>query len=43
MANVEFNNKAPDIEIDDFRGEKFKLSDFNGKSNVLVVLNRGFA
>ncbi len=42
MANVEVNKKAPDFEMDDFKEEKFKLSSFEGKSNVLIVLNRGF-
>lgn len=42
MANVEVNKKAPDFEMDDFNGEKFKLSSFEGKSRVLIVLNRGF-
>lgn len=42
VASVELNRKAPEFEIEDFRGDKFKLSDFKGKSNVLIVLNRGF-
>lgn len=42
MASVELNTKAPDFEINDFNGDKLKLSDFIGKSNVLIVLNRGF-
>lgn len=42
MARVEVNQNAPDFEIEDFKGEKFKLSNFKGKSNVLIVLNRGF-
>ncbi len=42
MANVEVNKKAPDFEMEDLNGEKFKLSSFQGKSNVLIVLNRGF-
>ena len=42
MASVEVNKKAPDFEIDDYKGDKFKLSDFKGKNNVLIVLNRGF-
>ena len=41
MANVEVNKEAPDFELDDYQGNRFKLSDFKGKSNVLVVLNRG--
>ena len=42
MANVEVNKKAPDFEMDDYKGDKFKLSSFQGKKNVLIVLNRGF-
>lgn len=42
MGNVEVNKKAPDFEINDFKGEQFKLSNYKGKSNVLIVLNRGF-
>lgn len=42
MVTVELNKKAPEIEINDFREDKFKLSNFKGKSNVLLVLNRGF-
>jgi len=42
MATVELNKKAPEIDIDDFKGDKFKLSDFKAKNNVLLVLNRGF-
>lgn len=42
MASVEVKKEAPDFEFDDFQGEKFRLSDFRGKKNVLIVLNRGF-
>ncbi len=42
MASVDVNKKAPDFEMNDFRGNSFKLSDFQGKSNILIVLNRGF-
>jgi len=42
MASVEVNKQAPDFELKDFKGNAFKLSDFKGKSNVLIVLNRGF-
>jgi peroxiredoxin len=43
MASIEVNKQAPVFEINDFINEKFKLSEFRGKSNVLIVLNRGFA
>jgi len=42
VASVEVNKKAPDFEIKDYLGNKIKLSDFKDKSNVLIVLNRGF-
>jgi peroxiredoxin len=42
VASVEVNKRAPDFELEDFEGVKLKLSDFRGKSNVLIVLNRGF-
>jgi len=42
MSSVEVKKNAPDFQIDDFKGEKFKLSDFKEKKNVLIVLNRGF-
>ena len=42
MASMEVNKEAPDFEIEDFKGNKFKLSGFRGKSNVLIILNRGF-
>ncbi len=42
MASIEVNKEAPDFEIEDFKGNKLKLSSFRGKSNILMVLNRGF-
>ena len=42
MASIEVNQEAPDFEIEDFKGNKFKLSSFRGNSNILMVLNRGF-
>lgn len=42
MASVELTKEAPDFEIEDYKGEVFKLSELKGKSNVLIVLNRGF-
>lgn len=42
MASVEVNKQAPDFHMKDFKGEEFVLSSFKGKSNVLIVLNRGF-
>ena len=43
MAKVELNKPAPDFSLEDFNGETIRLSDFKGKSNVLLVFNRGFA
>lgn len=42
MGKVEINKTAPDFELVDYQGNKFKLSDFKGAKNVLLVLNRGF-
>lgn len=42
MPSVEVNTPAPDFEMEDFKGETFKLSNFKNKKNVLIVLNRGF-
>ena len=42
MASVSLNTEAPDFEIMDYKGDVFKLSNFRGKRNALIVLNRGF-
>ncbi len=42
MSQVELNLEAPDFTLADFTGAEFKLSDYRGKKNVLLVLNRGF-
>ncbi len=42
MATVKINTKAPNFAINDVTGAMFKLADFQGKSNVFLVLNRGF-
>lgn len=42
MAGVELHKKAPDFEMEDYTGKKVKLSDFEGRRNVIIVLNRGF-
>ena len=42
MPKIEINTPAPDFELDDFLGEKVRLSSFREKSNVLLVFNRGF-
>lgn len=42
MASVEINKNAPDFSLPDYKGNMFSLKDFIDKSNVLIVLNRGF-
>lgn len=42
MTQIELGKKAPEIETKDYRGNDFKLSDFENKKNVLLVFNRGF-
>jgi peroxiredoxin len=43
MSNrVEINHPAPDFTLTDFKGNEVRLSDFQGKRNVLLVFNRGF-
>jgi peroxiredoxin len=43
MAGVELNTQAPEFSSLDFNGNKVSLSDFTGRKNVLLVLNRGFS
>ncbi len=42
MPKVSLNTPAPDFELTDFRGQQVRLSDFQGKQQVLLVFNRGF-
>ena len=42
MSKVSLNTPAPDFELIDFRGQSFRLSDFHGQKQVLLVFNRGF-
>lgn len=42
MPQVSLNTPAPNFTLEDFRGEPVSLADFQGKSNVLLVFNRGF-
>jgi peroxiredoxin len=42
MPKVAINTPAPDFALDNFLGESIHLSSFKGKSNVLLVFNRGF-
>ena len=34
--------KAPDFETIDSQGKSIKLSDYVGKKNLVIVINRGF-
>ena len=42
MSNLAINKEAPDFSLVNYKGNNFQLSEFKGKSNVLIVLNRGF-
>jgi peroxiredoxin len=42
MAKVNVNTKAPNFSLKDFNGRVVSLSDYLGKKNVFIVLNRGF-
>jgi peroxiredoxin len=42
MPKVLPNTRAPDFVLQNFDGKSIRLSDFRGKSNVLLVFNRGF-
>ena len=43
MPKVTLDLPAPDFSLSDFNNRSVRLSDFKGKSNVLLVFNRGFA
>ncbi len=42
MPKVSINTPAPDFTLEDFEGKTVRLSDFKGKSNVILVFNRTF-
>lgn len=42
MPRVAVEAQAPDFALPDFTGELFRLSDLRGRSNALLVFNRGF-
>ncbi len=42
MSKVAIHTPAPDFELEDFSGRTVRLSDYQGKKNVLLVFNRGF-
>lgn len=41
-GRVQEGQKAPDFSLKNTRGERVKLSDFQGKKTVYLVFNRGF-
>jgi peroxiredoxin len=42
MPKVSLNAPAPDFALKNFKGETIRLSDYHGKSKVVLVFNRGF-
>lgn len=43
MSRIELNQPAPDFTLADINGNEVSLSDLQGKKNVLLIFNRGFA
>jgi len=42
MPQVALNSPAPDFELKDYTGRPVRLSDYRGRTHVLLVFNRGF-
>jgi peroxiredoxin len=42
MSKISINIASPDFELPDYEGNKVQLAAYRGKSNVLLVFNRGF-
>jgi peroxiredoxin len=42
MINKNQAERAPEFEATDASGKKVRLADYRGKSNIVLVLNRGF-
>jgi peroxiredoxin len=42
MSKIALDMPAPDFELADFNGDRFRLSDLRGQKNALLVFNRGF-
>lgn len=42
MPQVSLGTPAPNFTLSNFRGEIVRLTDFRGKSHVVLVFNRGF-
>jgi len=43
MPRVDIGAPAPDFDLEDHTGIRVRLSDFRGKTHVLLVFNRGFS
>jgi peroxiredoxin len=43
MPRVALNQTAPDFSLPDFSGKSFRLADWRGQKNVLLVFNRTFS
>jgi len=42
MTKIALDLPAPDFELADFHGDRFRLSELRGHKNALLVFNRGF-
>ena len=42
MSSVSLNAIAPDFDLEDYRGQTVRLSDYYGLKHVVLVFNRGF-
>ena len=42
MPKVAINTPSPEFELQDYKGNTVRLSDFKGKTNVLLVFNLTF-
>ena len=43
MSKVSINTPAPDFSLGNYQGQVVRLSDFRGKSHVVLVFNRTFS
>ena len=42
MSVISLQTSAPDFTLNDFQGQPVSLSEYRGKKNVILVLNRTF-
>lgn len=42
MPQISLDTPAPNFALENYEGQCVSLSDFKGKSKVLLVFNRGF-